>query len=246
MNADQFTSPPRQDWIEIFYSRPSWTKCFIVYKADDAAEFTENGVHTMTDAEHIREGFRVFRIRGVHKLQVALTNGTARQWDDNSGHYHHIEGPGRYVISGGVRRVDNADAEECERSLRQTDNWIELLFEATLWEKCYCSYAKDDSEDWVPAPGEAMQKSPDTGEFSLRIPARKLVFAFNNGGEYWDNNGGRNFRVGLPGKYKVQDGAVQSRGVADADVRGEKPPPPSQKAAGISTTVGTAKPIAGH
>eukprot|EP00180_Rhodochaete_pulchella_P000306 Plantae.Rhodophyta-Rhodochaete_pulchella.ctg12119.p1 GENE.Plantae.Rhodophyta-Rhodochaete_pulchella.ctg12119~~Plantae.Rhodophyta-Rhodochaete_pulchella.ctg12119.p1 ORF type:complete len:246 (+),score=33.56 Plantae.Rhodophyta-Rhodochaete_pulchella.ctg12119:94-831(+) len=244
MNSDEYTTPPRGDWIEVFYSRPSWPDCFVVYKAGDAEEFTPNGEHRLVDGSHVRQGFRVFRIRGVSSLQLAMTNGTSRQWDDNSGQYYHIEGSGRYVVAGLVRRVDDADAEECERSLRTNDKWIELYFEASLWDKCFCSYAPDDSAEWTDAPGEEMEKSPDTGEFFIRIPARKLIFAFTDGGQYWDSNSEQNYRVGFPGKYKVMDGKVHSRGLAEADIRGEPVPPKPTRPKPTNTAAGPAPAVA--
>jgi len=77
-------------------------------------------------------------------------------------------------------------------------------------------YTMDGNETWSDKPGLKMEKL-ETGEFRGMLTAKSVVFAFNNGGEFWDNKDNMNYRTGLPGKYRVRDGQVHALGVATAD-----------------------------
>eukprot|EP00188_Purpureofilum_apyrenoidigerum_P005439 Plantae.Rhodophyta-Purpureofilum_apyrenoidigerum.ctg7076.p1 GENE.Plantae.Rhodophyta-Purpureofilum_apyrenoidigerum.ctg7076~~Plantae.Rhodophyta-Purpureofilum_apyrenoidigerum.ctg7076.p1 ORF type:complete len:239 (-),score=35.57 Plantae.Rhodophyta-Purpureofilum_apyrenoidigerum.ctg7076:151-813(-) len=192
-------------WIEIFHSLPSWKRCFVVFKKDER-EWVPNATYELVDAAHIRDGFRVFRVQ-AKKLEFYLTNGSKLGRDDNTGKNYHIGMPGRYVCGQGVFfRVSDADETECERFLYHSD--IEIVFRPPKdMKKVYAMY-KDSNSEWTPAPGKEMSTDRD-GSFSVVIPTRTTEVAFTDGKDFWDSNMSRNYIIGAPGKYVVNNGYIK-------------------------------------
>lgn len=208
-------------WIEIFHSKPSMAHCYLLEKGADGKFTAPSRQNELQDASHIRDGFRVMRLI-ARRIEFVLTNGTNRAWEDNGGQNYIVSEPGRYVVEHGIRRVGDANDEECFQSvLRSQDCYIQLQFRADLWEQCCCNYQKDGGE-WTDPPGVAMElkKSDTEGRFyELEVQAKRIMCAFNDGGEIWDSNLGKNYRVGCPGKYSVTDGQVKYICAADKDAK---------------------------
>jgi hypothetical protein len=187
----------RKEYVEIFHSKPSWPKAYIQFRTA-SGEWANPLDAPLLYAEHIREGFRVYRtVFHGSPLSFVITNGTAREWDTppDGEDCYRIEQPGRFVVEHKIRRVGDADSSECERALVYgKDAHIQVSFIADLWEKCYCAYSADGKE-WIPSPGMEMNLEETTPrKFSVSVQANALVFAFNNGGKepVWDSNHGQN------------------------------------------------------
>lgn len=198
--------------------------CYFLEKLS-TGEFTKPSLKTcLVDASHVREGFRVYRLE-FRRVEFMLTNGTDRNWEDNNGQNYVIDSPGRYVIEHGIRRVGEADATECYRTVcRPNDRFVELEFRADLWSCCYCSY-QSDQKDWTPVPGEKMttvDKDMEGKYYTITVEAQRLAFAFNDGGEIWDSNMAKNYVVGNPGKYVVTDGGAHYQSASKKDLDNEK------------------------
>mmetsp|Transcript_973 Transcript_973/g.2747 ORF Transcript_973/g.2747 Transcript_973/m.2747 type:complete len:225 (-) Transcript_973:575-1249(-) len=209
-----------EGWIEVFYSNTSWKRAYVVYKKNGAKDWSEP--EAMMDAEHIRHTFRVFRIQ-ASKLEFYVTNGGKKfeKREDCWGQNFRVEHSGRYVVQNGgaVMRVGDADLLECELARSTTtEQYIEVLFNADLWSKCYMVYGKNN-EPFTDAPGSEMDRLAN-GQFSFRIEAKRLAFALNDGGDVWDNNGENNYKIGYPGKYLVRDGKPHYISPSDADTKG--------------------------
>lgn len=208
-------------WIEIFHSKPSMAHCYLLEKLSSGTFTDPNPANELVDASHIREGFRVIRLP-ARRIEFALTNGSSRAWEDNNGNNYVIDSvPGRYVVEHGIRRVGDANPDECiQAAMRKNDEYIQFEFRADLWDKCFCSY-KADTDPWTPAPGVEMKplvKKDTQGKFfQLEIKAKKFACAFNDGADNWDSNMRNNYRVGHPGKYSVADGRVRYERPADKD-----------------------------
>lgn len=226
-------SEPDQ-WIEIFHSKPSMKRCFLLEQLADG-KYTDPSLSNMlVDASHIREGFRVYRTRS-RRLEFVLTNGSNREWQDDNGRNYIIDAiPGRYVVEHGIRRVDDADNAACRQAvLRPDDSHIHLVFRADLWDKCFCNF-KVNNEDWTPTPGQQMKTgtgpSGDTTAppeqegkfFYIVIKGKRLVCAFSDGGENWDSKQGFNYMLGLPGRYHVSGGEIRYVSPAFTDLHEEE------------------------
>ena len=222
---DAFASCPQGErWIEIFYSRPSWSRCLISYSADKKP-WKPFGKFQLIDASHIRPGFRVFRIQ-ADRFEFKLADGLQSNIEDNDGKNFIIEGSGRYVLeSGKLRWVSDADILECLKPLRPRDQYIELYFQPpTKWEKCLCVYAKDGGE-WGEKPGEPLEKSAlGEDEWSTRVKAKTLECAFNDGGEKWDSNVDQNYKILMPGKWLVGCAKITYLGPPEMDLHSSSVP----------------------
>ncbi|KAJ8905861.1 hypothetical protein NDN08_002366 [Rhodosorus marinus] len=211
-------TPFARGWIEIFHSMPSWDRCFIVFRKD-GKEWKKNARYELRDASDIKPGFRVFRVK-AWTLEFYLTNGSSRNWENNSGKNYSIEESGRYLVSyKSMSRVGEADIGSCIRAMRKHDRFIELIYQPpTSWLGCSIIYSKDN-EQWLEAPGEAMIriKSKDPQLFMLRTEAHHMNFAFFDGVEEWDSNMDENYKVGLPGKYFIRDGVCKYVGPSEMD-----------------------------
>lgn len=225
--------PQPDQWIEIFHSKPSMKRCFLLEQLPNG-QYTDPSLSNMlVDASYIREGFRVYRTRS-RRLEFVLTNGSNREWQDDNGRNYIIDAiPGRYVVEHGIRRVDDADNTACRQAvLRPNDTHIHLVFRADLWEKCFCNFRVDDKE-WTPTPGQEMivgtGPSGDTTDapekdgkyFFIVVKGQRLVCAFSDGGENWDSKQGFNYMVGLPGRYHVYGGEVKYVSPAFTDLQKE-------------------------
>lgn len=210
------------DWIEVFHSKPSMAHCYLLEKLPSAL-FTSPSPHNeLVDASHVRAGFRVFRLP-ARRIEFAITNGTARNWEDNHGANYVIDSvPGRYVIEHGIRRVGDAHPAECiQAALRSNDEFVQVHFRADLWERCFCAY-KADNDPWTPAPGVEMKRlesnaGADGKRFQIEVKATTFQCAFNDGAAIWDSNLRQNYKIGNPGKYAVTDGNVLYVSPADKD-----------------------------
>lgn len=211
--------------------------CYLLEKLPDSSFTKPSAQNQLRDASHIRDGFRVFRLP-FRPIEFVLTNGTDRNWEDNNGHNYTIQQPGRYVVEHGIRRVADADANECFQTLcRPLDKFIQISFRADLWRTCYCSYQRDDLE-WTKAPGELMKmlSTPSEGRhFEIVVEASRMACAFNDGGENWDSRLNKNYLIGCPGKYQVSAGVVRYISPSDPDLKRqpladavEQPPPASK------------------
>lgn len=233
------TTPDK--WFEIFHSKPSMKHCYLLEKLP-SGEFTDpSPLNELVDASHIREGFRVIRLP-ARRIEFALTNGTARRWEDNNGANYVLDSvPGRYVVEHGIRRVGDTNAAECvQAALRTDDEYIQLEFRADLWQSCFCSY-QGDGDPWTPAPGVEMtsiEKTDMQGKFfQIEVKAKKLECAFNDGGDTWDSNMGKNYRVGHPGKFAVADGQVHYVSPAEKDKEKPVSPAPGVPVVPLATAV---------
>ncbi|KAJ8908510.1 hypothetical protein NDN08_005218 [Rhodosorus marinus] len=192
-------------WIEVFHSLPSWKRAFIVFRKDDG-EWVSNATYELVSADHVRPGFRVFRVK-ARKLEFYITNGSKSNWDDNKGGNYHVGMPGRYICGQNVfTRVGDADEAECERFLNNKD--IRINFSTT--ERClkmFCLYRMADGE-FTPAPGQAMMKSVD-GNWTITLPVRATEVAFTDSMEFWDSNLSKNYKLGSPGSYFISNGVVE-------------------------------------
>mmetsp|Transcript_10554 Transcript_10554/g.22352 ORF Transcript_10554/g.22352 Transcript_10554/m.22352 type:complete len:225 (-) Transcript_10554:87-761(-) len=209
-----------EGWIEVFYSNTSWKKAFVVYKKNGAKEWSEP--EKMIPAEHIRETFKVFRIKAAN-VEFYITNGakTFPKIEDCWGQMFKTDHSGRYVVQNGgaLKQVGEADVFECERAASsENEQYIEVLFSADLWEECFMVYGKN-GEPFTEPPGSQMDRLPN-GQFAFRIEAKSLVFALNDGGDVWDNNNENNYRIGYPGKYLIRDGKPNFISSSDADTKG--------------------------
>lgn len=197
------------------------THCYLLEKLPSGTFASPSIANELVDASHIRAGFRVFRLPSRH-IEFVLTNGTSRNWEDNHGANYVIDAvPGRYVIEHGIRRVGDADPQECiQATLRKDDQYIQVEFRADLWEKCFCAY-KANEDPWTPAPGVEMKPIERHGVegkyFHLEVKAKSFQCAFNDGGEIWDSNLRQNYKIGNPGKYMVKDSKVVYVSPADKD-----------------------------
>lgn len=208
-----------EEWIEIFHSKPSMKHCYLLEKLPNGIFSRPASSNELRSADHIREGFRVFRLP-ARRIEFVLTNGSNRNWEDNYGANYIVEASGRYVVEHGIRRVGDANSAECaQATLRTEDQYIQIEFRADLWEKCFCCYQADD-EPWTLAPGVEMKLTERDVEgryFQAEVKAKKLSCAFNDGGEIWDSNLRKNYRMGHPGKYAMIDGNVVYLEPADKD-----------------------------
>lgn len=217
MTASKPAQP--EGWIEIFHSKPSMKHCYLLEKLSDGTFSSPARSNELKDADHIREGFRVFRLP-ARRVEFVLTNGSNRNWEDNFGANYIVDSPGRYVVEHGIRRVGDANSAECvQATLRTEDQYIQIEFRADLWEKCFCCYQAND-EPWTPAPGVEMillEKDVEGRFFQIELKAERLTCAFNDGGEIWDSNLRKNYKIGHPGKYNMIDGKVVYMEPADRD-----------------------------
>lgn len=208
-----------EEWIEIFHSKPSMKHCYLLEKLPHGKFSSPARSNELKNADYIREGFRVFRLP-ARRIEFVLTNGSNRNWEDNYGANYIVDSPGRYVVEHGIRRVGDANAAECaQATLRTEDQYIQIEFRADLWEKCFCCYQVSD-EPWTPAPGVEMrlvEKGVEGRYFQIEVKAKSLSCAFNNGGEIWDSNLRKNYKMGHPGKYTMIDGRVVYLEPADKD-----------------------------
>jgi hypothetical protein len=216
--------PGAKQYVEIFHSKPSWPRAYIQFRTA-TGEWADPHDAPLSYAEHVREGFRVYRMAYTGRpLDFVVTNGTSRAWDSppDGQDCYRIDHPGRFVVEHNIRRVGDADPVECERFLvHSKDANIQVSFIADLWEKCYCAYSTDGT-DWVRAPGKEMaliETNPRT--FSITVPAKMIVFAFNNGGAepVWDSNHGQNVcieYVMYPSKNRWID-PLESTGFLSSD-----------------------------
>jgi Carbohydrate binding domain (family 25) len=223
-------SPPN-NYVEIFQSKPSWRNAYILVKDESSADgWSDPRARPLVDAAHVRAAFRVHRTtleRDAAPLRFVVTNGSkhGRDWDAPTdaaaGGCYVVSAPGRYVVeSGRIRRVGDADAAECRRAA-SADRWVQVRFAAELWEKCFFAYRADGADEWVPAPGVEMELVSSVPRvFEVAVAARRVEFAFNDGGGeagVWDSNRGKNFLCPLPGMYEVTEGEVRNLGRADKD-----------------------------
>ncbi|KAI0556527.1 alpha-amylase [Gracilaria domingensis] len=195
--------------------------CHLLEKLPDGTFSKPSLDNRLRDASHIRAGFRVFRLP-FRRVEFVLTNGTNRNWEDNNGHNYVIDVPGRYVVEHGIRRVADADANECVQTVfRPNDRFIQLCFRADLWDKCFCSFQSDDNE-WTKPPGELMTLVPKDQPgryFEISVEASRMACAFNDGGENWDSRLNNNYLIGCPGKYEVSGGAATYVSPSDKDLK---------------------------
>jgi Carbohydrate binding domain (family 25) len=200
-------APPQ--YVEIFHSKPSWQPAYIQRR--DASSRTgwaaPRAVDAMSDAAHIREKFRVYRLDLAEvpggRLAFTVTDGSDRDWDgppENPRGWYEIAEGGRYVVEHGLRRVGDV-GEECERVMRfPGDKFVQVAFVAELWERCFFAYQPDGGK-WVEKPGVEMALAEGCKErkFEVTVEAKGCVFALNNGGEgeneVWDSNHGQNVRA---------------------------------------------------
>lgn len=210
--------------MEIFYSKPSLSRCYLLEKLDNDTFSKPTSRNILLDASHIREGFRVFRCR-AKPIEFILSDGTNRNCDDNNGVNYKLCGdPGRYVVEHGIRRVGDANNDECyQHVVRHTDKYIHLCFRADLWDRCY-AYFQRNGGDWGTEPGEEMtlvgsaEGEQAARNFELIIRAKRLAVTFTNGNDVWDANGGNNYRIGVPGKYVIGDGKAVYQGPTEKDL----------------------------
>lgn len=218
MNEAFESSPAGDRWIEIFHSRPSWSRCLISYRTDENP-WVPFGRFELIDASHIRQGFRVFRIQ-ADRLEFKLTDWTQKNVEDNGGANFVVESSGRYVVgSGSMKRVSDADIVECLNPLKPHDTYMELHFKPpTKWERCLFVYAKDGRE-WIEKPGEELDQSGyGKGEWFTRIKAKTLECAFNDGANEWDSNVDNNYKILMPGKWMLGSAKIKYLGRADMDM----------------------------
>lgn len=211
------TKMASEEYTEIFYSKPSWKRCFLIERLTGGT-WTPPTLEFI-DASHIRAGFRVLRVRACDApSRFAVTDGVIR--DDNSGALFEIGDGGRYVLEHGGRRVGEADMDECKQVLdRPHDTHIAIRFKAADdWQGAYLLAAVDGGE-WPKAPGLPMERKGDWFEIGLK--AQRAVFAVSDGGERWHSNMGKNFRVGTPGLFLLEDASVKRVGVAPQDIAAE-------------------------
>lgn len=188
-------------WVEIFHSRPSWRRAYLQARVGDGSTWSNPRDAPLVDAGHIRDGFRVYRavLEPGQTIRFVITNGTARDWDGppDGADSFTIDHGGRYVVQHGLRHVGEADELECATAVfYPNDKFVTVDFVAELWENCFCAYSVDGN-DWTQPPGQQMQLvSTAPRKFSITIPAKTLMFAFNNGGDpaVWDSNHDKNVR----------------------------------------------------
>lgn len=211
-------------WMEFFYSKPSMAQCYFLEKLPSGEFAKPSEANQLRDASHIRPGFRVMRRHATH-VEFALTNGTDRNWDDNSGLNYVVDGvPGRYVVEHGIRRVSDVDVASCTQDvMRRHDQFVHLRFRADLWARCFCNLQGDGTE-WTTAPGVEMslmeRPNVDGRNFELVVRAQRLAVAFNDGEDVWDGNSGSNYLVGLPGFYDISsDKGVVYLGPSEKDLK---------------------------
>lgn len=216
--------------MEIFYSKPSLTRCYLLEKHESGEFSKPSSKNELIDASHIRDGFRAFRSR-AKAIEFVLSDGSDRNCDNNNGDNYRLSGdPGRYVVEHGIRRVGEANGDECYQAVvRHADKYVHLCFRADLWERCFAYFSRDGG-DWGSAPGEEMTLvgSVDAGaarNFELIVRAKRLEVAFNDGSDVWDANDGNNYRIGLPGKYVLSDGKAVHKGPTDKDLELNGTPP---------------------
>ena len=95
--------------------------------------------------------------------------------------------------------------------------WIEVYHSLPSWTRCFIVFKKDDGE-WVPnAKYELVNASHVRPGFrAFRIKARKLEFYLTNGSKHgWDDNQGKNYHIGMPGRYVCGQGTFDRVGEAD-------------------------------
>lgn len=232
-------------WIEIFHSLPLWQRCFIVFRREEG-EWCPNAKFELQDASDVRPGFRVFRIH-AKELEFYLTNGSSRNWENNGGKNYVVTESGRYIVSYcNIKRVADADVDRCIRAIRSRDRYgqryrtdskkrvtvslprrfyaqmsrhVEIMYQASpTWQRCFIIHCKDGAT-WLDAPGVQMHKhrsnAPDW--YFIRLEAHNVVFALNDGGNQWDSNLDRNYKIGIPGKYTIKHGQCKYVGPTELD-----------------------------
>mmetsp|Transcript_12792 Transcript_12792/g.23003 ORF Transcript_12792/g.23003 Transcript_12792/m.23003 type:complete len:242 (-) Transcript_12792:1498-2223(-) len=204
-------------WIEVFHHAPLWSKTRIVYSADGGTWISSQNAELMSDADHVMNGYRVFRVK-AKSLDFVLCDGAREHWDNNNGMNYSIRCSGAYIASPdcggyesgheqnvGVKRIRDADLNACENTISVANKFIELVYESSpLWLHCYAVYATVDDSKWTPAPGVQMARyGAEAGHWFLRVEAPQMTVCFTDGEKLWDNYGGQNYRLSSPGKYRL-------------------------------------------
>ncbi len=178
----------------------------------------------MIEAEHVRAGFRAFRIH-AKRLEFRLRDSAsnARDPESASAAPYVVVRPGRYVLADAamLRRVGDADVVECLRALRPADKYLEILYAPDArWRKVYVAYSLGGGR-WAGAP--MTMAVTKRGFWFHRVEILTSVeFAFTDGNEEWDNNDKKNYAVHLPGTYAVGKGDIVYLGPARGDLFAEK------------------------
>eukprot|EP00181_Compsopogon_caeruleus_P006653 CAMPEP_0184688374 /NCGR_PEP_ID=MMETSP0312-20130426/29659_1 /TAXON_ID=31354 /ORGANISM="Compsopogon coeruleus, Strain SAG 36.94" /LENGTH=240 /DNA_ID=CAMNT_0027145465 /DNA_START=140 /DNA_END=862 /DNA_ORIENTATION=- len=204
-----------EGWIESFQDAKDWTSSVVRYEVDNEGCWREGMMHG------VGEGVHVFRVRARH-LRFTLSQGSSKEKTRGcSAEAVTVSRSGRYFFRGSSlpERISDACVDDCLRSLRPKDRFVELFYESDpIWLHCFVMFTRDGGSTWKEQPGSPMRRV-QPGLWFVRLSFRPMEIAFHDGRSLHNSTPSQKFCcIGVPGKYRVSNHRCRWIGPSDLDL----------------------------